>query len=258
MYSMLCAHAPFLHLAEAIPFMVERRLNPEIFLSGETLDAILPEQVLAVADTLAANGLSATIHAPFMDLNPGSDEHLLREATRHRFRQVAEVACIIKPRVMVCHPGYDRWRYGERQESWLRNGIPIWKELLDLTADSGCIIAVENIFEEEPSTLLALIEAIDSPRFRHCFDTGHWNLFHRVSMEEWFSVLGSHIVETHIHDNSGMRDDHAPIGDGTIDFDLFFALLRRYAPDAVWTIEAHSRQKLERALHRIDPFIPGC
>ena len=257
MPDMLCAHLPFTMAAVRLPLFVERRLNPEIFLSGEMLDAVIPEQVQAVADTLAASGLSSTIHAPFMDLNPGSDEPLLRDATRFRFRQVAEVARILRPRVMVVHPGYDRWRYGERQESWLRNGIPVWRELLDLTADSGCIIAVENIFEEEPSTILALLEAIDSPRFRHCFDTGHWNLFHRVSMEEWFSVLGGYIAEAHIHDNSGMRDDHAPIGDGIIDFGSFFPLLRQYAPNAVWTIEAHSQEKLERALHRLGQFISG-
>lgn len=255
MPDMLCAHVPFPHLGDNLAFLVERRLNPEIFLSGAMLDTIVPEQVQAAADALAANGLTATIHAPFMDLNPGSDEQLLREATHLRFRQVAEVARIIKPRVMVFHPGYDRWRYGERQESWLRHSLPLWREILDLTAASGCTIAVENIFEEEPSTLVALIEAMDSPRFRHCFDTGHWNLFHKVSMEEWFSVLGPHIVEAHIHDNAGTKDDHAPIGDGTIDFDIFFSLLARYAPDAVWTIEAHSREKLERALHCIAPFI---
>ena len=255
MPSMLCAHVPFSRLGESLDFLVERRLNPEIFLSAEMLEALVPEQVQAVAAALTANGLTATIHAPFIDLNPGSDEQLLREATRLRFRQVAEVARIIKPRVMVFHPGYDRWRYGERQESWLRHSIPLWYEILDLTVDSGCTIAVENIFEEEPSTLVALIEAIDSPRFRHCFDTGHWNLFHKVSMEEWFSALGPHIVETHIHDNAGTKDDHAPIGDGTIDFGTFFTLLARYAPDVVWTIEAHSREKLERALHRLAPFI---
>jgi sugar phosphate isomerase/epimerase len=252
---MLCAHVPFPRLGESLAFLVERRLNPEIFLSAEMLEALVPEQVQAVAAALTANGLTATIHAPFIDLNPGSDEQLLRDATRLRFRQVAEVARIIKPRVMVFHPGYDRWRYGERQESWLRHSIPLWREILDLTADNGCTIAVENIFEEEPSTLVALIEAIDSPRFRHCFDTGHWNLFHKVSMEEWFSQLGPHIVETHIHDNAGTRDDHAPIGDGTIDFGTFFTLLAQYAPDAVWTIEAHSREKLERALHCLAPFI---
>lgn len=255
MPEMLCAHVPFQHLADNLDFLVKRRLHPEIFLAGSMLDAIIPEQVQAAAGALAANGLTATIHAPFMDLNPGSDEHLLREATGLRFRQVAAVARIIRPRVVVFHPGYDRWRYGERQESWLRHSIPLWREVLDLTVDNGCTIAVENIFEEEPSTLLALIEAIDSPRFRHCFDTGHWNLFHKVSMEEWFSALGEYIVETHIHDNSGTKDDHAAIGDGTIDFDLFFSLLASYAPDAVWTIEAHSREKLERALQGLAPFI---
>jgi sugar phosphate isomerase/epimerase len=41
------------------------------------------------------------------------------------------------------------------------------------------------------------------------------------------------------------------VGEGNIDFDLYFRLLNRYAPDAVWTIEAHSRECLERAVKSI-------
>jgi sugar phosphate isomerase/epimerase len=114
---------------------------------------------------------------------------------------------------------------------------------------------VENIFEEEPSTLKALFEAIDSPLLRHCFDTGHWNLFVKVSMEEWFAEIGSWIAEAHIHDNFGIKDDHNAIGEGNIDFDLFFRLMEQYAPDAAWTLEAHSKETLEKALVKIEKYI---
>ena len=67
-------------------------------------------------------------------------------------------------------------------------------------------------------------------------------------MEEWFEALGDRIAEVHIHDNSGTRDDHAPPGEGDIDFELYFRLMERYAPDAAYTIEAHSRADLERSL----------
>lgn len=250
------AHVPFPQIADNLGYMLEKGVHPEIFLSGETLDTIIPEQIKSVAALLRASDLSCTIHAPFMDLNPGSEEKLIRETTGFRFRQICEAASILKPKVMVFHPGYDKWRYGEKQSSWLKHCIDSFATVLDATEQTGCTIAVENIFEEEPSTLLALIEAVNHPRFRHCFDVGHWNLFSakNVSLDVWFDTLGAHIAEAHIHDNRGIRDDHAPVGDGEIDFHHYFTLLKQYAPQAVWTLEAHSRSSLERAIKNVAPY----
>lgn len=250
------AHVPFPQVLHHLDYMVAKNVHPEIFFSGDTLDAILPEEIESVAKALANLNLSCTFHSPFMDLNPGSDEVMVREATRRRFRQVCAAALILKPQSMVFHPGYDRWRYGEKQSAWLGHSLESFNEVLKLTEPVGCTIAIENIFEEEPSTLLALIESCNHPRVRHCFDVGHWNLFHApgIGLEEWFAALGAHIGHVHIHDNSGSRDDHAPVGDGTIDFELYFRLLAQYAADAVWTIEAHSRGCLERAVQRIAKF----
>lgn len=248
-------HVPYPQLAASLEYLTSQQLSPEVFFSAEALDTLIPEQLQSHAATLAGSGLACTIHCPFMDLNPGSDERLLREATRHRFRQVIQAAAILRPRVMVFHPGYDRWRYGEKQDSWLKHSIDTWSEVLALTEPVGCTVAVENIFEEEPSTLLALLEEINHPRLRHCFDVGHWNLFHGVGLEEWFAALGSHVAEAHIHDNHGRKDDHAPIGEGLIDFPLFFQLMAKHAPTAAWTIEAHSRSSLERALTAIEPYL---
>jgi sugar phosphate isomerase/epimerase len=248
MSSTVFAHLPYPQTFQQLDYLIARRINPEIFFSGDALDAVIPEELAGVAEVLGANGLKCTIHAPFMDLSPGSPEPLLRKATSHRFSQVLAAAAILKPEIIVFHPGYDRWRYGDIRDKWLGYSIETWQAVLERAEPIGCVVAVENIFEEEPSTLLALIEAVNSPRFRHCFDVGHWNLFKKVGLEEWFAALGSYIAETHIHDNRGLRDDHAPLGEGNIDFPLFFSLMKRCAPAAAWTIEAHSREKLERAL----------
>jgi sugar phosphate isomerase/epimerase len=244
-------HVPYTRLREHLEAIVARRINPELFFPADVLDTLVPEELAACAAALAANGLAATIHAPFMDLNPGSVEPLLREATLHRFRQVLDVAAVVRPRVIVFHPGYDRWRYGGMQEAWLRHTIDAFLMVLERTEGIGCTVAVENIFEEEPSTLRVLLEALDAPRLRHCFDVGHWNLFHRVDMETWFAELGHHIAHVHVHDNCGTKDDHAPIGEGNIDFDLYFRLMKEYAPDATYTIEAHDRAAVDRALARL-------
>ena len=245
-------HVPYRELQVNLASILAHRINPELFFPAETLDSLIPEELHAHADTLTANGLATTIHAPFMDLNPGSLEPLLRDATRHRFRQVLDVAAILKPRVVVFHPGYDRWRYGGSQAAWLKHSIDSWRPVLARAEEIGFILAVENIFEEEPSTLKILLEALDSPSFRHCFDVGHWNLFHKVGMEEWFAELGHYIAEVHVHDNFGTKDDHAPIGEGNIDFDLYFRLMKEYAPDAVYTIEAHDRAAIFRAKERLE------
>jgi sugar phosphate isomerase/epimerase len=249
-------HVPYPHLGSNLDYLIAEGLNPEIFFSADALDEVIPEKMQAESALLAASGLACTIHAPFMDLNPGSTVRQIREVTRQSFNDVLTAAEIFKPQVMVFHPGYDRWRYGEKKEEWLKHSIDTWQAVLERAERIGCIIAVENIFEDEPSTLVALLEAVDSPRLRHCFDVGHWNLFKTVGMEAWFAALGSHIAETHIHDNHGNRDDHAPLGEGGIDFPLFFRLMEQYAPQAALTIEAHSKEKLKRALVNLQQYLP--
>ena len=248
-------HVPYLQMAAHLPYLLERRLNPEIFLSAEALDASTPTELVATAAVLREEGLSCTIHAPFMDLNPGSLERLLREATMRRFEQVLDAAEILRPEVMVFHPGFDRWRYGEAIDQWLELSAVAWRKVLDRAREIGTVIAVENIFEEEPSTLKSLFEAVDDPQFRHCFDVGHWNLFKKVDMKQWFEALGDRIAEVHIHDNGGTRDDHAPPGKGAIDFQQFFGLMERHAPEAAYTIEAHSRVDLESSLAVLKPYL---
>jgi sugar phosphate isomerase/epimerase len=249
------AHVPYPQLKAHLPFILERRQNPEIFFSADALDSLSPAELAQSAAVLKAEGISCTIHSPFMDLNPGSLEPLLRDATMHRFSQVLDAAEVLKPEVMVFHPGFDRWRYGEATGQWLELSVVAWRQVLDRARAIGTVIAVENIFEEEPSTLKALLEAIDDPIFGHCFDVGHWNLFRKVGMEEWFESLGNRIKEVHIHDNSGTRDDHAPPGQGAIDFEKFFGLMERYAPDAAYTIEAHSMRDLESSLAALKPYL---
>jgi sugar phosphate isomerase/epimerase len=251
----LHVHVPYPVLEESLEFLAERRLNAEVFFSAESLENLVPERLGAAAEFLSTSGLATTIHAPFMDLNPGSFEPLLMEATRRRFRQVMGAVRLLRPRVVVFHPGYDRWRYGETTARWLETSLETWRETAAEAESIGTVVAVENIFDEEPEVLRALLDGIGSPCVGHCFDVGHWNLFGKVSMEEWFRDLGSRIVEAHIHDNAGEKDDHAAIGAGTVDFPLFFSLMELHAPDAVWTIEAHSRKTLEEALVKIRPFL---
>lgn len=255
MINRIHAHVPYSRLAEHLDFAIANRINPEVFFPAEALDGMVWEELSSLADALHGAGLKTTIHAPFMDLNPGAVDPSIRAASRYRIQQVMKAAELLRPRVIVVHPGYDDLHYGDSRLIWLKNSIDYWQEFVSQARGLGTILAVENIFEKEPSSLKALLDAIDDPCFRHCFDVGHWNMFTRVTLEEWFSELGSYIVESHIHDNHGKSDEHLPVGEGAINFEQFFPLLTQYAPDAVWTVEAHNTEHLQRALKNIQIYI---
>ncbi|MDA8413987.1 MAG: sugar phosphate isomerase/epimerase [Desulfobacteraceae bacterium] len=248
-------HVPYPRLSEHLEYFIANRINPEVFFSAHALDHLVWEELSAQAHLLHTAGLSTTIHAPFLDLNPGALDPSIRKVTHSRFQQVFQAAEQLKPRIIVFHPGYDELRYGGNRLDWLKNSIDFWREFVPCAKEAGSIIAVENIFEKEPSTLRGLLEAIDDPCFRHCFDVGHWNMFTTVTLEEWFANLGSFLVETHVHDNHGSIDEHLPLGEGQIDFDLLFDLMRRHAPDAVCTIEAHTFERMERALKALEKYL---
>jgi len=249
------AHVPYFRLGEHLEFAIANRINPEVYLPAESLDQLVWEELATYAQTIHSAGLATTIHSAFMDLNPGAVDRSISAASRDRISQVMKAAELLRPRVIVVHPGFDDLHYGDNKLDWLKNSIDFWREFVPQARELGTILAVENIFEKEPSTLKALLDEIDDPCFRHCFDVGHWNMFTTVTMEEWFAELGSYIVESHIHDNHGLCDEHLPVGEGSIDFARFFGLLAAYAPDAVWTLEAHSTEHLKRAMKNIQNYI---
>jgi len=255
MPSLLCAHVPWPRLAEHCDYLLGQRINPELYLPADDLDTLDGDLLRSFAAELFAYGLDCTIHATFMDLNPGSVDRVVREATRQRVEQTLDAAAVLRPRVIVFHPGYSRLTYGSAVETWVANSAAFWRVHLPRIREIGCRIALENIFEEEPSTLLQLLERIDDPLVGHCFDSGHFNMFATVSLQQWFAVLGERIVESHLHDNHGQADEHLPVGEGEIDFGLVTALLKQYAPEAVWTLEAHSRERLERARKNIQQYL---
>lgn len=247
-------HVPYGQLQSRMATIIKHRINPEIFLTARELDSMIWEEVSAQMELLHSANLSTTIHAPFIDLNPGALDPAIREVTAKRVGQVFKAAEYIKPKVIVFHPGYDDIRYGNNRLDWLKNSIDFWQKFIPVAEDLNTIIAIENIFEKEPSTLKALLESVDNPCFRHCFDVGHWNMFSSTPLEEWFYELGNFIAESHIHDNHGIDDEHLPPGEGKIDFECLFNLLKQYAPQAVWTLEAHSLDHLEKSLNNIVPY----
>jgi len=252
----LHVHIPWGRLESSLPMLLTRRLQPEIAFSGPDLDSLDSGKLAAIGAQLAAANLAVSVHAPFHDLNPGALEPLVQEATRKRLRQSISAAAALGGRVLVCHPGYEFWKYGGRDHLWLEQSLLFWPRLIELAAESGIVVALENIFETRPHTLLDLLTELDTPWLGHCFDVGHWRLFGGTPMDEWFASLGPHLVHLHLHDNRGDRDDHLPVGEGDIDFALLAELVGKLPQRPSMTLEAHSEEALLRSLEGVRSIFP--
>ncbi|MDH4028619.1 MAG: sugar phosphate isomerase/epimerase [Nitrospirota bacterium] len=235
-----------------MPFIREKRLNLEIYFGTRNFDRITLDDIAALKKKLDY-GPRLSIHGPFMDLSPGAVDQKVREVTVKRFSATLDFAAILKPKAIVFHSGYDRWKYDNRVDIWLEGSLDTWRPINERASDMGIDIAIENIFEDDPLHMKLLSEEINSKHFGVCFDAGHFNLFSKLPLSEWLGIIRPHIKELHLHDNSRYADDHLPIGDGDFDFKTLFNEVNGI--DCVHTIEAHSVEDVKRSLERLKEFV---
>lgn len=245
-------HVPYDRVGGYLDFIKKNRINLEIYFSSQSLDTLNDSDIVTLKEKLDYNP-SLSIHAPFMDLSPGAVDERVRMVTVERFLHVFEIAEILKPKAIVFHSGYEKWKYALRVDQWLDGSLIIWPPLLKRAVDIGLKIAIENIFEDDPTNLRLLMEEIGSENFGICFDTGHFNLFSKISLEEWLRQLKPYIIELHLHDNDKTFDSHLAIGEGTFDFDTLFSTLKD--KNLIYTIEAHTPEDTIKSIERLQKYI---
>lgn len=244
-------HAPYLRIEEYLVFIKQHKLNLEIFFQASALDTLKPGDIEQLKDRLDYEP-SFSIHAPFMDLSPAAVDSRVRAVTLERFSQVLDIAGILSPDTLVFHSGYEKWKYALNTDIWLRESVKTWTPFIERAARLGVRIAIENIFEDEPSNLRLLMDEFKSENFGICFDTGHFNLFSKVPLSQWIESLGEYFIELHLHDNDKSADLHLPPGDGTFDFKALFSAVNR--EDCVYTLEAHTTKRLLKSLERLKGY----
>ncbi len=248
-------NVPYSMLLQRIDFAIKNRINPEIYFSAEDLDACQEKEAKQLAEILNQNGLHITLHGPFMDLSPGGVDKRIKEVTLDRFTKVIELALLFKPKAIVFHPGYEKWKFDGNVKLWLDSSLQTWGPLVKEAEELGLTLAIENVFEESPDPLKALLGEINSPHFRFCFDTGHHHVFSKTPLPLWIETLSEHLTEVHLHDNHTEMDEHLPVGEGNFDFDQFFELLSQYGLNPIYTLEPHEEAHLWRGLEAVKKYI---
>lgn len=244
-------HIPYHKIEEHLSFIRQEKLNLELYIESNALDSISREDISRLKNQLDYNP-SLTIHAPFMDLSPGAVDSKVRAVTMERFFHVMNIAEDLKVRAVVFHSGYEKWKYALNIDLWLEKSLLTWRSLVKKAEEISVKIAIENIFEDDPQNLRLLMEKMGNDSFGVCFDSGHFNLFSKVSLEDWLGHLKPYIIELHLHDNNKTSDQHLPVGEGTFDFGKLFSAMK--GKDLIYTLEAHNPEDAKKSIEQLKKF----
>lgn len=244
----------FVHLPYHVFYKYSEMLSssgygPEIYFNSRTIYSD-EEEIERVSNFLRTNSIPCTMHAPYLDLSPGAIEENLRKITLERLLKAVHVANILKPISIVFHHNWDHWKYEDDLEEWLDNARDTFSQIIE-KLDPEISVLLENVYDQNPEILLRLREKLYYERVGFCFDTGHFLNFSMISLREWLEKVKNFLVEIHLHDNMGKKDQHLAIGDGIFPFEELFSFLKENNLNPILTIEAHSFENLIKGERRL-------
>ncbi len=246
-------NVPFGHLETRINRIASLEIGIELYAENNLIEEISASEMSRTGRLLRERGIPCTIHAPFMDLSPGGFDNKVKAVTREKLKRAVEMALILGARGLVCHPGYDKWRFGANEALWFEASVETWTEVLKETGGAFPVM-LENVFEERPDTFIALFDYFKEKELYFCLDTGHFNMFSLLPLDGWLLPLKGKLKELHLHDNHGLSDEHLPVGKGTFPFrDLKPFLKGR--EDLIFTTEVHGESYAIEAIQRLRDFL---
>jgi len=246
---------PWKRMGQFFDLILDLRMNVEIGFGGEEMDRANREDLEAVAEALRNRGCGVTLHGPFWGIEPGCLDPQVRQVATRRIRQFVDLALIFQPIQLVCHTGFDPRHHVGHRDFWLEQSHAFWKAMVARAEAMNVPLLIENVWEEDPTFHLSLLEEIDSPYFGFCLDVGHQHSFSAASLIGWLDGLSGYLKEIHLHDNDGSFDHHWPIGEGNIDFKTLFELLESRGLSPLLTVEPHTEEDLIKTLLGLEPLL---
>jgi sugar phosphate isomerase/epimerase len=244
---------------EYLEYAETNGFNLEIasFAFADVLDGNWQKLVNKYKDRLRGFKGLISIHAAFQDLLLHSRDKKVSGVAKERFHLNLKIAKELDAQYVVFHTNLNPLiRHKSYLENWVKQNALFWTEAL---SEYDVIILFENLWEPNPELMARLLQKINSPRFKICFDTGHWNIFSEVSMRDWFSVLGENIAYIHVNDNKKDMDNELVPGEGNVNWQEFSDLIeeKKLKPEIVFEVGALEKAKKALAYfekNKIYPF----
>ena len=213
-----------------------------------------PEQIKKFTGELAAENLSfGDAHAPYgihWDLICTFEEE--RPALFIRQKMALTIAAELGCKTITIHTGADHLFPEISFEKHISRAYSMLEKLLKAAEKLNITLCVENGWGKLTSldVLLMLQEKFQCSNFGFCYDSGHANImdsgrlftegeaysrWHAIGVEvpPWEDAVVRlermlpNVVNCHLHDNYGNKDQHALPGNGNVKWDKIIPLLRK-------------------------------
>ncbi|MDD1753357.1 MAG: sugar phosphate isomerase/epimerase [Methanotrichaceae archaeon] len=195
--------------------------------------------------------LVITIHLPYSDLNLASMNQPIWQETVRQMKTCLGLASDFS-RLAVVHPGHLSPLGAQMPDkAWSQNILGI-QEISDYAAELDMKVAVENmvnipaLFGRRPEEILGILETVDRDNVGFILDIGHANTNNNL---DTFLELKDLVIHAHVHDNHGERDEHLPVGNGTVPWTRVVDAFQDYKGRMV--TESRSLAEGQRSLNRL-------
>lgn len=211
-----------------------------------------------VKNLLSSYDFKCIVHAPSIDVNLASLNPNVRSASEKTILKAADFAGKIDADILVSHVGRLSRDYSQKLvEKSMENAINSLKMLVRSSNYLGIIFTIENDLKSVNQVLAAYPEQVrfimESTGCKLTFDVGHANTLGKIKE---FLKLDEFIVNVHLHDNNGVKDEHLSIGEGNIDFSGLFKGMKDWENNKPLIIECHSLTGLQESVDFMRNSLP--
>lgn len=204
---------------------------------------------------MAAEGLTfVDAHVPYEnELNLNAPVSPARRRIMAKYQKlVMEMTAYMGVKTLTVHGGNNGWFPVEQcsLQQNMDNICAMLDQVLPTAEELGITYCLENIWFQTntPEFLIAIKEKFPTDALGICYDAGHANqmdkgrLYEESNGRTAFERVGitdvpwedhalekylPHVVNCHLHDNEGQRDQHKIPGKGNVDWQHIISLLKR-------------------------------
>jgi sugar phosphate isomerase/epimerase len=236
----------FLHFASQL-----NAKHVEIKLDNPALSSAMgePNKLSSVMNLLTSYDFKYFFHAPSIDVNLASlnadigrtSEKIVIEAVRFANKMDGEL--------VVSHVGrLSRDFPLTFIEKAFENASTRLKRVIRVAEDLGVIFTIENDHKASDYLVAAypeqVLSFVTNLGCKLTLDIGHAKTLGDI--RDFLNMLGTHIVNVHLHDNNGITDEHMPLGRGKMQIAELLEKIKTSSGSPPLTLECHSIEGLRQ------------
>lgn len=222
-----------------------------------TIRELKQEILSALSDT----GTGLVCHLPTFVFTADLTESIRRVSLEETIVSL-ETAGELDAEKVVIHPGYIGGMGSFVMETSRQYALESLAAVSEKAAELDICLCLENMFPRyqsfvEPEDFTDIFYMF--PSLKLTLDTGHANIDDRTGgrLLKFLQQYGNKLGHVHISDNHGKRDDHLPVGEGSVNFKDFISALKACGYDGTMTLEifTDNRQNLLRSRKLIEEML---